>query len=153
MSPGARRLTRPWTHSGRALAALLALGVGWLTSDVLFFVYVLRVDGRLTDVFPWLFWTGVFVLAGWAGFVLPIVWLVNPRHWVFHPPWAPLVGATAGSLALTLLLGVTAAASPAVVLETLPGWIALAAVTGSVGWTVYCRLIARDEGVGVNSAH
>lgn len=128
----------PLPASLRVALSFLALALGWALAYVGLILSQVHGAGfgYVTDFEFFLLWSVLFAVVGWALVVVPLVRYVDPGHWIFEPRWAPVVGAVAGVVILTVLLApfrLWAGGQPRL--------LTVAAGTGLVGWASYTLAI------------
>lgn len=131
--------TAPLPASLRIGLSFLALALGWTVAYLGLILAQVHGPGfgYVTDFELLLAWSALFVAAGWALVVVPLVLRVAPDHWLFDPRWAPVVGAVAGMAVLALLL------LPFRLLDGVrqPPLLTFAAGVGLIGWTTYTLVV------------
>lgn len=97
----------PRTGIRKLLLTLLSVLIGWASGFVFYAAYSILFTswGRPTDVDSILFWTGVFSLASWLLFVVPVALSLSSSSLLLHHLLASVFGAAAGLIAFLVLVG------------------------------------------------
>ena len=74
------------SRTERAAVSFLGAFLGWCMAYWGYAAYQVQVGGfgRVTDFAAMLFWPAAHIFVWWLVFVLPVVMLVDPRHWMFR---------------------------------------------------------------------
>ncbi len=74
------------SRTERAAVSFLGAFLGWCMAYWGYTAYQVHAGGfgRVTDFAAMLFWPAAHIFVWWLVFVLPVVMLVDPRHWMFR---------------------------------------------------------------------
>jgi hypothetical protein len=82
-----------------------SMTIAWLLLNFLFIVYQIILDGRATDVWAMVFWTGIFMFIAWLFFIILPLHLLNHSRQIFKTTIFPFISGLYGALTFTILVG------------------------------------------------
>lgn len=85
--------------------SFFSMTVAWLTMNFLFIAYQFILNGRATDVWAMVFWTGIFMFIAWLLFIILPLHLLNHSRQIFKPTIFPFIAGLYGALTYTILVG------------------------------------------------